>query len=196
MKPNRNQPGWEKRVPSSDEATFAQAQAGDPDAFGVLVRRYQHQVYAIALRILHQPHDAQDAAQQAFLHAWQKRRTYDPRWRFRTWLYRIVTNVCIDEYRRQQRRQQAARLLPSTAGRAPSPAQSYERSESRQALATALAQLPLQARIVFVLCYVDGLSYADVAHIRGISVQTVKSQLRRAKALLRRHLGPYCEETP
>jgi RNA polymerase sigma-70 factor (ECF subfamily) len=149
----------------------------------------------MALKILHHQHDAQDAAQQAFLQAWQKRQTYDPQWCFSTWLYRIVTNVCIDEYRRQQRQQRtpAACLAPFSAPNPP--AQAYEYQERRQVVAMALTRVPIEARMVLVLCYMEGLSYAEVANIRGISVHTVKSQLRRAKALLRQYLNPEGEET-
>lgn len=177
-----------------DEAVFLRAQQGDRSAFGLLVQRYQDRVYSMARKVLQQPQDAQDATQQAFLYAWQKRHTYTPQWRFQTWLYRIVTNICIDEYRRQQRRRPAAETLLDTLAGAPSPAREYERQERCQTVAAALAQVPLQARIVMILCYVDELSYAEIARIRGISVHTVKSQLRRAKALLRQHLHTVVKE--
>lgn len=179
----------------TDEAVFAQAQQGDRSAFGLLVHRYQARVYSIALRMLHHEQDAQDATQQAFLFAWQKRHTYNPRWRFRTWLYRITTNVCIDEYRRQQRQPLAPDFALTAHPASPSPAPDYEHRECYAAFEAALTRLPIAARTVLVLCYLDGLSYAEVARIRGITVHTVKSQLRRAKALLRQHLRSYAKET-
>jgi RNA polymerase sigma-70 factor (ECF subfamily) len=182
-------------VDCNDEVVFARAQAGDRSAFGLLVHRHQDRAYSIALRLLRHQEDAQDAVQQAFLAAWQKRHTYHPRGRFRTWLYRIVTNVCIDTYRRQQRRQQAPDSTLSTLAAPHSPASDYERRECYAAFEAALARLPVEARTVLVLCYLDGFSYAEVARIRGITVHTVKSQLRRAKALLRQHLTPHVKET-
>lgn len=178
----------------TDEAVFAQAQQGDRSAFGLLVHRYQDRVYSLALRILRHQHDAEDAAQQAFLHAWQKRRTFDPKWRFCTWLYRIVTNTCIDEYRRQQRRKPVSEAYLDSLPAANTPDREYERSRLRQVLSVALGQVPLEARTVLVLCYMEGLSYAEIACIRGITVHTVKSQLRRAKALLRQHVRTANEE--
>jgi RNA polymerase sigma-70 factor (ECF subfamily) len=179
----------------NDEMIFARAQQGDHSAFGLLVQRYQDRVYSIALKILRHQHDAEDATQQAFLHAWQKRQAYNPKRRFCTWLYRIVTNVCIDEYRRQQRRQSPPADVLLSALQAPNtPAREYEHRERCRTLATALQHVPVEARMVLVLCYMEGLSYAEVARIRGISLQTVKSQLRRAKALLRQRLKPHDEE--
>jgi RNA polymerase sigma-70 factor (ECF subfamily) len=183
-------------VECSDETVFAQAQQGDRSAFGLLVQRYQDRAYSVARKILPQPHEARDATQQAFLYVWQKREDYNPRWRFCTWLYRIVTNVCIDEYRRQQRHQVVTETLLEAWPAPDCPAQVYEQAERCRVLRAALERVPVEARIVLVLCYMEGLSYAEIARVRGISVHTVKSQLRRAKALLRQHLAAYAEETP
>ncbi len=180
----------------SDEVLFAQVQQGDRRAFGRLVQRYQDRVYSIALKVLHQPQDAQDAAQQAFLQAWQKRQAYNAHWPFRPWLYRIVANICIDEYRRQQRRQTASPACLAALPAPDAPEREYAHLECRRALAAALAHVPVEARMVLVLCYVDGLSYGEIARVRGISVQTVKSQLRRAKTLLRPRLEAYREVKP
>lgn len=183
-------------VDCSDERLFAHVQQGDRCAFGLLVQRYQDRVYSIALKVLHQPQEAQDATQQTFLQAWQKRQAYNTQWRLRTWLYRIVTNICIDEYRRQQRRQTASPAYLDSLPAPDAPEQDYVHAECRRALEAALAHVPMAARMVLVLCYVDGLSYDEIARVRGISVQTVKSQLRRAKILMRQHLEAYREVKP
>lgn len=180
----------------SDEQLFVRVQEGDQSAFGLLVQRYQNRVYSMALKMLHHQHDAEDASQQAFLQVWQKRQLYDPKWRFNTWLYRIVANVCIDEYRRCQRRQMTPAGLATSAPIPPSPAQAYEQRERCQLLTQALQSVPIEARLLLILCYMEGLSYTEAASIRGISVHTVKSQLRRAKALLRQRLHSSNEVTP
>ena len=178
----------------NDEALFIKAQQGDRSVFGLLVHRYQDRVYRVALKILHCQHDAQDATQQAFLHAWQKRRTYNPRWCFSTWLYRIVTNICIDEYRRQQRRRLPSYPYLISLATPRTPSQEYEYAERCRVFEAALSQVPVEARTVLVLCYLEGLSYAQIANIRGISVHTVKSQLRRAKSLLQQYVSANAEE--
>ncbi|MGE3538499.1 MAG: RNA polymerase sigma factor [Candidatus Tectimicrobiota bacterium] len=173
----------------SDEGLFAQVQQGDQEAFRTLVERYQDRVYSLALRIVRQPQDAQEAAQQAFLQAWHKRQSFNERWRFRPWLYRLVANLCIDEYRRQQRHRAALPQQRQAHEGPETPEQAYGRTEWRQRLEEALTAVPIEARMVLVLCYIDGLSYGDIARIRGITVATVKSQLRRAKMILRERLG-------
>jgi len=183
-------------VDCSDERLFAHVQQGDRRAFGLLVQRYQDRVYSIALKVLHYPQEAQDATQQAFLQAWQKRQAYNSQWRLRTWLYRIVANICIDEYRRRQRRQAAPAECLGSLPAPDTPERDYAQLECRRALESALAHVPPEARMVLVLCYVDGLSYGEIARVRGISVQTVKSQLRRAKTLMRQRLEAYREVRP
>jgi RNA polymerase sigma-70 factor (ECF subfamily) len=180
-------------VNCSDEALFSRAQHGEQYAFEILVQRYQDRVYSMSLKILHNSHDAQDVAQQSFLQVWRKRKVYNSRWKFSTWLYRIVTNICIDEHRRRQRRPTVPEETLTSVPVASSPAQDYEHLERRNALTAALGQVPVEDRIVILLCYMEGLSYGDIARIRGISVHTVKNRLRRAKALLRQHLEDYRE---
>jgi RNA polymerase sigma-70 factor (ECF subfamily) len=180
----------------SDEALFARVQQDDRGAFGLLVQRYQNRVYSVALKMLQHQHDAEDASQQAFLQIWQKRRLYNAKWRFNTWLYRIVTNVCIDEYRRCQRRHLVPDTQLASLAAPHTPALDYEQQERCQMLTEALQCVPVEARMVLILCYMEELSYAEAASIRGISVHTVKSQLRRAKTLLRQHLQADNEATP
>jgi len=183
-------------VDCSDEVLFTHVQQGDRQAFGRLLQRYQDRVYSIARKVLYHPQDAQDATQQAFLQAWQKRQAYNPQWRFRPWLYRIVANICIDEHRRRQRRQAAPPECLESLPAPDAPEQDYMHMECRRALDAALAHVPMEARMVLVLCYIDGLSYGEIARVRGISVQTVKSQLRRAKLLMRQRLEAYREVKP
>jgi len=110
---------------------------------------------------------------------------YNPRWAVSTWLYRILTNVCVDELRRRATRtahdeRSAAGPLSSTNHRPP---------DAYLDLHRALERVPREARVLLALRYVDGLSYGELARIRGITINTVKSQLARGKALLRDKLG-------
>jgi RNA polymerase sigma-70 factor (ECF subfamily) len=125
-------------------------------------------------------------AQQAFLKAWQGRQAYDPRWRVSTWIYRIVTNLCVDEHRRRAR---AASWLPVAApSRAAHPYQALEERETRNRLNGALKGLPRAQQAVMVLRYLDDLPNGEIGRICGLPVNTVKSHLRRAKAALRKEL--------
>ena len=150
-----------------DERTFARA-----------VEAYARRLYAVAYRLLGNRADAEDAVQRALLKAFAARESYAPRWAVSTWLYRVLTNVCIDELRRRRR-------TP------PEPLPRGRRSDSaveRLDLTRALETVPREARVLLALHYVNGLGYRELATIRGISVNTVKSQLARGKAILKRAL--------
>ena len=169
----------------SDEVLFRQIQAGRRDAFAVLVERYQHRAFGVALRILGKRQDAEDAVQQTFLRLYEARSQYDPKWRLSTWLYRILTNTCVDELRRRRP------LTPLEAwdGRsAERPDHALERSEREQLLQSALASVSPEARNILTLYYGDGRSYEEIGAIRGVSVNTVKTHLRRGRLALRKAL--------
>lgn len=150
-----------------DERTFVRA-----------VEAYAVRLYAVAYRLLGNPADAEDAVQRALLKAFAARASYAPRWAISTWLYRVLTNVCIDELRRRR---------PTTAV-AESDATAPPRGSERLELLRALESVPREARLLLALHYVDGLSYRELAAVRGISVNTVKSQLTRGKAIVKRAL--------
>jgi RNA polymerase sigma-70 factor (ECF subfamily) len=171
---------------STDEVLLAAVRRGEVEAFGRLVRRYQDRVFTVALRLTRNRATAEDMAQQAFLQAWQGRLSYDPRWRVSTWLYRIVTNLCIDERRRRAR---AAAFDPGfTPNRTAAAHEALEERELRERLNGSLRQLPKAQRTVLVLRYMDGLSPAEIGRICGLPVNTVKSHLTRGKATLRKIL--------
>ena len=146
-----------------DEATFTRH-----------AEAYAGRLYAVAYRLLRNRADAEDAVQRALLKAFAARASYAPQWAVSTWLYRVLSNVCIDELRRR-------RPPPGDGHHAP-------RVEHMD-LARALDRVPREARLLLALHYVNGLSYRELAKIRGISVNTVKSQLARGKTILRKALG-------
>jgi len=165
---------------------MAAARRGEVEAFGALVGRFQDRLFTVTLRLTRNRATAEDVTQQAFLRAWERRQSYDGRWRVSTWLYRIVTNLCVDEHRR--RRAHPAALDPGTppgVGRARQPHEALEEREVRDRLNGALARLPAAQRAVLVLRYLDDLSYGEIGRICGLPVNTVKSHLLRGKAALR-----------
>lgn len=167
----------------TDEGLMTRAHRGDREAFGLLIRRHQDRVYSVALRSLGDRAAAEDVAQQAFLQAFERRGTYDRRWQFSTWFYRIVANLCIDEHRRRAR----WRYGPTDAAiqdEASSDA-GLEAREEAEKLRRGLDGLSPDVRVVLALRYANEMSYAEIAAVRGISIETVKSHLRRGKARLR-----------
>jgi RNA polymerase sigma-70 factor, ECF subfamily len=150
----------------------------DERAFTRVAEEYAGRLYAVAYRLLRNRADAEDAVQRALMKAFAARASYSPRWAVSTWLYRVLSNVCIDELRRR-------RPGPEPP---PSGGAHHTGEIDRVDLARALDVVPREARLLLALHYVNGLSYRELAKIRGISVNTVKSQLARGKAILRKAL--------
>jgi len=158
----------------------------DERTFARLAEEYAARLFAVAFRLLGNRGDAEDAVQRALLKSYAARASYSPRWAVSTWLYRILTNVCVDELRRRRPTTDVTVVPVST----PSAAGAIG---DRIDVARALEAVPREARVLLALHYVDGLSHRELAAIRGISINTVKSQLARGKQILRARLerGPH-----
>lgn len=179
---------------------------GEERAFALLVERHGGRLLTVATHLLGSRADGEDAVQRAFLRLHLSAAAYRAEWAVSTWLYRILTNVCLDEIRRRRARPEVAvgpeagalpdglpgeRLpgacLPRRRGarREPIDGRAAARAVERIDVAKALQRVPNEARALLVLRYADGLSYGELARVRGISINTVKSQLARGKSLLR-----------
>ena len=162
---------------------------GDERAFADLVQRYSPRLLSLAWRLLGNRADAEDALQRALLRLFLSAASYRPDWAVSTWLYRITTNVCVDEMRRRaargDSRDQAEDGGTDGQGSLFSDASGTGATGGSLDLQRALRSVPREARILLALRYVDGLTYRELARVRGISVNTVKSQLARGKAILR-----------
>ncbi len=167
-----------------DRALMRRVANGDEGAFDLIADRYGGRLLAVAGRLLGSRADAEDAVQRALWQCFAAARSYRPEWAVSTWLYRILSNVCVDELRRRSTR--PAHSDPAAVRQARATA---AEPGAYLDLHRALARVPREARVLLALRYVDGLSYGELARIRGISVNTVKSQLARGKALLRDGLG-------
>jgi RNA polymerase sigma-70 factor (ECF subfamily) len=150
----------------------------DERTFARVAEEYAGRLYAVAYRMLGHRADAEDAVQRTLTKCFAARASYSPRWAVATWLYRALSNVCIDELRRRR----------ATAPLADHHETASPRGSERLELTRALDAVPREARLLLALHYVDGLSYRELAAVRGISVNTVKSQLARGKAIMKRAL--------
>ena len=175
-----------------DEALVRAAQHGDLDAYNRLVRTYERQAYAVALRLLRRPEQAEDATQDAFIQAYRALDTFRGGY-FRAWLLRIVTNRCYDMLRSANRRiadsidDQTVEAEPlwSSITAPDDPVGRATQAELGRLLEGALAQLPDDQKLTVVLCDVQGYTYEEAAEIMGIALGTVKSRLSRARSALR-----------
>ena len=183
----------------SDRALMRRVAGGDEPAFTSLVDRYGPRLFVVARRLLGSPADAEDAVQRTLLRCLTGARSYRPAWAVSTWLYRILTNVCIDQMRRRGPAEAWRRSATHDAAapdgrqaggggrrsRAIARIDAADRIHRRLDLDRALARVPREARLLLALRYADGLSYSELARTRGISINTVKSQLARGKSILR-----------
>jgi RNA polymerase sigma-70 factor, ECF subfamily len=167
----------------TDRELMARIAGADEAAFSALVERYGGRLLAVARRLLGSRADAEDAVQRALLQCYAGAASYRAQWAVSTWLYRILTNLCVDELRRRATR------AAHDAGRGALDSARAREPRRDLDLQRALARVPQEARVLLALRYAEGLSYGELARVRGISVNTVKSQLARGKTLLREELG-------
>jgi len=178
--------GYKQVMTDADRSLMKRIAGGDEQAFADLARRYSPRLLALAWRLLGNRADAEDALQRSLLRLYRSAASYRPEWAVSTWLYRITTNVCVDEMRRRATRREEAVEEPRRQGSLfPGPGGPGGDAGNRLDLQRALLRVPREARILLALRYVDGLSYRELARVRGISVNTVKSQLARGKEILR-----------
>ena len=175
------------------------ARSGDTEAFAALVALHERFVYNLALRTLGNPDDAADVAQDAFVRAWMALGEFREKAQFRTWLYRIVLNLCLNRVPRLRRElndltHEELIDIPEATSFAGDPVASLEESELRKFLHHEIDQLPEQYRLLVSLRYQHELSYEEIASLVGLPVGTVKTGLFRAKARLREALSVYEEQ--
>lgn len=160
---------------------------GEEPAFRELARRTAPAAVRLARRLLGNPADAEEIVQEAMLRVWIAAPRWQPQARFRTWLYRVVVNLCLNRRRRAPFAPLAAAGDP--ADPALDPAAALERSQRERDMAAAIARLPDRQRAAIVLTYQEGLSNADVAAVLGTSRSAVETLLVRARERLRTMLS-------
>lgn len=172
---------------------IARAQGGDRWAFNELVRRYRQGVVNVVYRMCGDTNTAEDAAQEAFIRAWQHLPSYRPRSPFRNWVYRIATNAARDVLRRERETVDVDELPLAAPGAGPEV--EVEGQERGEHVRQAVLSLPSASREVLVLREYEGLSYREIAETLSIPIGTVMSRLNYARNQLRQSLAPYlCQE--
>jgi RNA polymerase sigma-70 factor (ECF subfamily) len=171
-----------------DEALLARHVAGDPDAFGELVRRHRDRLWAVALRTLGDREEAADAVQDALVSAYRAAHTFQGKAAVTTWLHRITVNACLDRARKAASRKTAPvddterleqLLEPHESASAPA-----ERNDLHRQLIEALGTLPPDQRAALVLVDMQGYPVAEAARILDVPTGTVKSRCARGRARL------------
>jgi RNA polymerase sigma-70 factor (ECF subfamily) len=188
-----------------ERSLVAEAQTGSRPAFEELVRRYDRGVLRLALNLMRRPEDARDVYQEAFLKVYRNLHRFRFESSFYTWLYRIVTNVCLDHLRRRQARPEDQAPESSAELREDGITDFFERQREHRAtldperqlmgkeiqrrLAAAMQRLSPRERVVFEMKHYQGLKLRAIGDALGTTEETVKNSLFRATRKLRSQLG-------
>jgi RNA polymerase sigma-70 factor, ECF subfamily len=188
---------WEE-----DRLIIERFKNGDSSAFGDIVLKYQDKIYNLCRHMLGNEHDAEDAAQDAFLKAYQALPKFQPKASLYTWLYRIATNTCID-YKRKPvweslfgSAEEGNRLVHDRASDGPSPEKLYQSKQIEQVLQESLGKLSPKLRAIIILKEIEEQSYEEIADILDISTGTVKSRIARAREELQKLMKKFREQNP
>jgi len=175
------------RQPDEDDLLLRRIGQNDEAAFRALAQRHVGRAYTLAFRFLRNAADADDVVQDALLKVWTHRGTWqEGKARFSTWLYRVITNRCLDLRRRPAT--EDMENAPEQADDRLDALTSIERGELNDILERAMAHLPDQQRIALILSYTDDLSNSEIAEILGSTVSAVESLLKRGRQQLRHDL--------
>jgi RNA polymerase sigma-70 factor (ECF subfamily) len=186
---------WEE-----DNRLIERFKEGDPAAFGDIVLKYQDKIYNLCRHMLGNAHEAEDAAQDVFLKAFQALPKFQPKASLYTWLYRIATNTCID-YKRKPvwesifgSAEEGDRLVHDRASVDPSPEKLYQSKQTGQVLQESLGRLSPKLRAIIILKEIEEQSYEEIADILDISLGTVKSRISRAREELQKIMKKFREQ--
>ena len=171
-----------------DGQLVAAAVAGQTEAFGTLVERYERAVFHLCLRTMRSSDEAEDCAQEAFFKAFRSLHTFKAGSKFSTWIFSIAYHACCDRLARRKRFGDDE--LPDKADPGLGPAQLAELNDEARALRAAIDALPEKYRAVITLYHLQGRQYEEIAQVLDLPMGTVKTHLFRAKELLRKALTP------
>lgn len=182
----------------ADHALMERIRQGDTAAFRELVERHQHAVVGTAAKMLGNPAEAEDIAQQVFLRIWRHAKSYRPEARFTTYLFTITRNLVFNETRRRGRRKEVSAdsleeetgLMPETRPEHRPDAEILD-DELRREVDRAISSLPETQRMAVVLRRYEELSYEEIGEVLDLSVPAVKSLLFRARTTLKEKLAAY-----
>jgi RNA polymerase sigma-70 factor, ECF subfamily len=182
----------------SASETMSDVARGDLSAFREIVERYQHPLLNYIHRYTGDRTTAEDIAQEVFLRVFKNAKEYRPFSSFKTWLFKIATNLCLNELRDNRIHRNTIDIFELNEGgfvalatKCPSPARELESRELSFTLKKALKSLPEKQRVALLLHKYSGFSYSEISQMMNCSVSAVESLIHRARQSLRKQLSPY-----
>ena len=188
---------------TDEKALIRAAQEGDQDAFGQLVRAYDQSVLRLAMNLMRSTEDAQDVYQEAFLRVYRNLNSFRFDCSFHTWLYRIVTNLCLDQMRKRKVRKEESSQVEGSDGLVDrmdtvqesrpegDPMRSMFAGELRERIEKALGELTARERMVFELRHYQGLRLRNIGEMLGTTEEAAKNCLFRATQKMRMSLETF-----
>ena len=189
------------RLSPQTDSLIRAAQRGDQDAFEQLVRAHDQSVLRLALNLLRSPEDARDVYQEAFLRVYRNLHSFRFDCSFHTWLYRIVTNICLDQLRKRKIRKEESAVVETSDGPVDrmdaleeeaahaNPERTLWNRELTQRIENALRDLTPRERMVFELRHYQGLRLRNIGDLLGTTEEAAKNCLFRATRKMRAVLG-------
>jgi RNA polymerase sigma-70 factor (ECF subfamily) len=189
------------RVSPQTDSLIRAAQRGDQDAFEQLVRAHDQSVLRLAMNLLRSTEDARDVYQEAFLRVYRSLDSFRFDCSFQTWLYRIVTNICLDRLRKRKVRKEESAVVETSDGPVDrmeavqeeaahaNPERTFWNRELKQRMETALQELTPRERMVFELRHYQGLRLRNIGDLLGTTEEAAKNCLFRATRKMRVELG-------
>lgn len=182
-------------------ALMLRVKEGETNAFEELVELHQHAVIGTVAKMLGNPAEAEDIAQQVFIRVWKSAARYEPQAKFTTWLFTITRNLVFNEVRRRKRkpavsieeREEEFHLMEADKHTS-SPAESALQGELEEAVENAIAELPEKQRMAVVLRRYEEMPYEEIGKVLELTVPAVKSLLFRARSQLKENLKKYLNE--
>lgn len=180
-----------------DEELVARLASGDPSAFDELLHRHERQVLTLCYAFMRNREASEDMAQETFLRVFRHASRYRPEARFSTWLYKIASNLCINELKKTRLRQgpsleeplgndpDGTRLVSRLIAPGETPLSAAERKEAQSYLEKAISHLPDDQRTTLILVEHHHLSYQETAELLGVTVSGIKMRMKRARETLR-----------
>ncbi len=184
----------------TDEALMSRVARGHADAFEILLDRHFNSVTTFTYTFCRDRDKAQDLAQEIFMRVFRNAASYRPVAKFTTWLYRVASNLCINEAKKAKLRKtvsldgpvgndpEASRIVEKMASGDPGPLTNAERREAGRLIEEAISALPDDQRTTLILVERQNLPYKDIAEILGVTVSAVKMRVKRARENLREAL--------
>jgi RNA polymerase sigma-70 factor, ECF subfamily len=191
------------RLSSQIDSLIRAAQRGDQDAFETLVRTYDQSVLRLAMNLLRSPEEARDVYQEAFLRVYRNLNTFRFDCSFHTWLYRIVTNICLDHLRKRKVRREESAVIETPDGPVDrmdsfeeesaegDPERTTWNHQLRARIESALQDLTPRERMVFEMRHYEGLRLRNIGEILGTTEEAAKNCLFRATQKMRAELGDF-----